>query len=64
VAAAEDLFVEVGARFLEVVETVGHGSSGMGFCHRDTEGTERIGMRLVTVGPHTPLFFAKEAASC
>jgi hypothetical protein len=33
-AAAEDLFVEVGAKFLEVVETVGHGSSGLGFCHR------------------------------
>jgi hypothetical protein len=26
-AAAEDLFVEIGAKFLEVVETVGHGSS-------------------------------------
>ena len=32
-AAAEDLFVEIGAKFLEVVETVGHGSSGLGFCH-------------------------------
>jgi hypothetical protein len=30
-AAAEDLFVEVGAKFLEVVETVGHGSSGRDF---------------------------------
>jgi hypothetical protein len=28
-AAAEDFFVEVGAKFLEVVETVGHGSSGV-----------------------------------
>src|SRR5258708_17115586 len=37
VAAAEDFFVEVGARFLEVVETVGHGSSGVGFCHSGRE---------------------------
>src|SRR6266446_3923894 len=29
VAAAEDFLVEVGAKFLEVVETVGHGSSGL-----------------------------------
>ena len=40
VAAAEDLFIEVGAKFLEVVETVGHGCSCLrqagrdGFCHR------------------------------
>src|SRR5260370_17038716 len=42
VAAAEDFFVEVGAKFLEVVETVGHGSSGMRFCHGPggQEGTE------------------------
>jgi hypothetical protein len=26
-AAAEDLFIEVGAKFLEVIETVGHCSS-------------------------------------
>src|SRR5260370_6087036 len=39
VAAAEDFFVEVGAKFLEVVETVGHGSSEMRLCH-STEGTE------------------------
>jgi len=32
-AAAEDFFIEVGAKFLKVVETVGHGSSGLGFCH-------------------------------
>jgi hypothetical protein len=32
-AAAEDLFVEVSAKFLEVVETVRHGSSGLAFCH-------------------------------
>ncbi len=29
VAATEDFFVEVGAKFLEVVEAVGHGSSEM-----------------------------------
>jgi hypothetical protein len=29
VATAEDFFVEVRAKFLEVVETVGHGSSKM-----------------------------------
>src|SRR5258706_1988657 len=34
VAAAENFFVEIGAKFLEVVEIVGHGSSGVGFCHR------------------------------
>ncbi len=26
-SASEDLFIEVGAKFLEIVETVGHGSS-------------------------------------
>ena len=34
VAAAEDFLVEVGANFLEVVETVGHGSS----CLREAGG--------------------------
>jgi len=38
VAAAEDLFVEVGAKFLEVVETVGHSSSEVGFCHTSAAG--------------------------
>jgi len=33
-AAAEDLLVEVGAKVLEVVETVGHGSS----CLREAGG--------------------------
>jgi len=33
VAAGKDFFVEVSAKFLEVVEAVGHGSSGLGFCH-------------------------------
>ena len=32
-AAAEDFFIEVGAKFLEVVEMVGHNSSRVGFCH-------------------------------
>ena len=30
-AAAEDLFIQVGAKFLEIVETVGHCSSGVRF---------------------------------
>jgi hypothetical protein len=30
-AAAEDFFIEVGTKFLEVVETVRHGSSGLNF---------------------------------
>ena len=54
-AAAEDLFVEVGAKFLEVVEAVGHGSSGLRFCHREMlvgEGDE-MDVRAVTVSRQT-----------
>jgi hypothetical protein len=48
-AAAEDLFIEVGAIFLKVVKTVRHGSSGVGFCHGFTTPT-RSGQAPSTEG--------------
>jgi hypothetical protein len=58
-AAAEDLFVEVGAKFLEVVEAVGHGSSGVqtgwerGILPHlwSGGGTQRIGRMGTSTGP-------------
>jgi hypothetical protein len=40
-AAAEDFFIEVGTNFLEVVETVRHGSSGLNFATEERRPVNR-----------------------